>query len=312
MSIGRPARNWYSAISVAVLALCLTPFGFAEDSEWVKRVFDALHVPLFAAVSYLLIRVTNRTPSLKTALAVGVLVAIGSAVIELVQPTFGRSASMTDLLNGFLGILFGCCAAVLTGSIRARLLLSLCFLAVFFLALTPAYREYRIAEWRWRLLPTVADFEDDLGLRFWRPTGGARLSVSTEQLPSKSLLVQTTPGEWSGAGFHCGNSSWRGYTALTFTVYNDSADRFSLGVRIDDSRRQPGYDERFNTGIPLNPGHNTISIPLDTVARGPKNGRLDMDSIRRMVVFVAPEEPARRLFLDDFRLVNEHPLAPSE
>mgnify|MGYP001344817107 CR=1 FL=1 len=164
--------------------------------------------------------------------------------------------------------------------------------------------------WRAEKLPTIADFEEASGVQLWQPPGRATMRVSSKhsRRGARSLMVETTPGTWSGVGVHCGRTSWSGYHALVTELFSAAAEPFTLGVRIDDARSNPGYEERFNGSVVIYPGWNTISIPTAEIAAGPKNGRLDMETIRRMVLFVGPEEPSRLFFVDDISLTNElHP-----
>lgn len=305
-------RSRYAAVTLVVLALCLAPVGLPKESELQQRIFDSLHIPLFAAVVVALSYRRSATPA-----AIGgitLLVLSGATAIEFIQPSFGRSASKVDLHNGVFGAMLGGAWMVFAHSRKLRAFVAVCALLTFVGSLQPAYAEYRLVRWRLEKLPTVADFEDDIGVQLWRATGGAAMRVSAKHTRrgARSLLVETEPGTWSGVGMNLGTSDWSGYKALVLDMFNDSADSFTLGVRIDDARSNPGYDERFNFSVLLNPGWNTIEIAGEAIASGPKNGRLDMEAIRRMVLFVSPDEPSRRFFVDDISLTNELPLAPEK
>ena len=305
-------RSRYAAITLVVLALCLAPVGLPDESALQQRIFDSLHIPLFAAVVIAALSFRLR-PSQAAIGGFTLFVMFGATAIEFIQPSFGRSASQVDLHNGIFGAVLGGAWMAFAHSTKLRSFVALCAVATFLGSLRPAYAEYHLARWQIEKLPTVADFEDDFGAHLWRTTGEATIRISSEhsRRGARSLLIETKPGTWSGAGVNCGTSDWSGYKALVLEVFSSAAERFTLGVRIDDARSNPGYDERFNFGVPVNPGWNTISIPTAAIAAGPKKGRLDMASIRRMELFLSPEEPSRRFFVDDISLTHElHP--PSE
>ena len=303
-------RTKAAVLALGVLGLCLAPIGLQRETEFIQRLFDSLHVPLFAATTfalYRILRVARPAHSFNLAISAAI-VAVAAILIETLQPFFGRSASLIDLRNGLFGV------AVATGwaalppdcAFSTKLLQAFSSIAVFLYTLHPAYNEYRVNAWRDAHLPLLADFEDEQELQLWRPTGGASIELSAERAltGAHSLLVQTRSGDWSGVGLRGGDSAWSRYGALEIGVFNDSAASFTLGVRIDDARPSPNFSERFNRGIPLASGWNRLRIPIAEIAAGPKEKRLDMDSIRRMVLFVAPEEPPRRLFIDGVKLVE--------
>ena len=91
-------RSRYAAIVLVVLALCLAPIGLPNESELQQRIFDALHIPLFAAVG---VAALSFRAKLSAAAIGGVtlLVIFGATAIEFIQPSFGRSATRASVVS---------------------------------------------------------------------------------------------------------------------------------------------------------------------------------------------------------------------
>ncbi len=74
-------------------------------------------------------------------------------------------------------------------------------------------------------------------------------------------------------------------------------------VRIDDREDKPEYRDRVNRRVPLTPGHNTVTIPLDGLMVSGKHRKLDTGSIQAVVIFMVSPERKVDLYLDHGRLI---------
>ncbi len=74
-----------------------------------------------------------------------------------------------------------------------------------------------------------------------------------------------------------------------------------LTIRIDDTM-DPLHSNRYNNTITLNPGANHISIPLNSLVTSGTNRKLNLLSIKRVILFLVQPKDKRTLYLDNLRL----------
>ena len=96
--------------------MCLLMVAFLvplpKGNPTLDELFNLSHIVVFAAVAALLmISDRSRTIWQSALLSIGIVMAIG-LVIELIQPKFGRRASVQDLIYDFIGGLIGVSIAI--------------------------------------------------------------------------------------------------------------------------------------------------------------------------------------------------------
>jgi VanZ family protein len=95
---------------------------------------------------------------------------------------------------------------------------------------------------------------------------------------------------------------WRGRSVLAFDVLNPGPSALAAGLRVHDFQHTAEYYDRFNQVLPLEPGFQTIRIPLDAIERGPRHRRLNLSHVEGLKLFlIRPTEPVR-LVVGNFRL----------
>jgi VanZ family protein len=95
---------------------------------------------------------------------------------------------------------------------------------------------------------------------------------------------------------------WRGRRAFAVDVFNLESYPVAAGVRIHDFQHNEDYYDRFNETRELQPGFQTIRIPLEEIERGPRDRRLDLSHVDGVKLFlIRPESPVR-LAVGNFRL----------
>lgn len=322
----RPSRNraavWRTVTLAALAALAaLLMFGSHEPplrDPWHQtrsRLLDAGHLPFFLVGVvgwYLLFPLWRDRRWLRLALAV--CLALGAAIgIELLQPGFGRSASVQDLVNGVLGVLGGTALllAARLGTPRQRavalgsavLLVLLCSLYV----LQPARHAYRAARSRATHFPVLlANFADEEPLWIGQegPVLDAPLAPRLTRLDPRpagadhdAIACSPADGDHPGVVYLAGDADWRSYRVLHLQLRNaDTAPR-DLYLRLDDLQYRPIRGlvrAQYHVVLALPPGDSTHDIALTALgdrARGDAP-RPDLSGVRRLVLFHPRHFPA--------------------
>jgi hypothetical protein len=302
------------AVTLAVLTLgCFWPVRVRVDASFWGHVFDVGHIPMLAWLAAVLlyalperVQPTARRHALTFALAFAFAVAV-----ELLQPFFGRSRSLGDVINGAIGAglaLTGIAAWRRSGSWLWRGGHAVVVVGALMVALWPAYLEWRGIQWRRAHFPSLGSFEDETELKLWRAQGGSRghstnasLTRARASQGEQSLRVVGGAGDWAGVNYSAGGKDWTPFRALVLDLFNPR-DPFTLFVRVDDDGDAAKSTGRFERGFELARGWNRLRILTAEVERGPKERRLNMKSIRRVAVFTGDGEPQRFWFLDNVHL----------
>ncbi|MEN9575674.1 MAG: hypothetical protein RL514_3529 [Verrucomicrobiota bacterium] len=285
------------------------PVRVRVDARFWGHLFDLSHIPLLAwlaAALYYALPARVQPARRRYALAFGLAV-LFAELVELLQPLFGRSRSLGDVLNGSIGaalMLTGIAAWQSTRKWFWRGGHALALVGTMVIALWPAYEEWRGLRWRQKHFPSLGDFENDEELRLWRPQGGSRghpthigftqaYAIQGEQ----SLRVVGGAGDWAGVNYSAGDKDWTPFRALTLEVFNPRHP-FTLYVRVDDDGDCTKLADRFQRGFELTPGWNRLRVATAEIERGPTTRRLNLQAIRRVAIFTGDHEPPRFWFLD--------------
>lgn len=300
--------------TLAVLTLgCFWPVRVRVDASFWGLVFDVGHIPMLAwLAAVLLYALPERVqPAVRRhALAFGFAFAF-AVTVEVLQPFFGRSRSLVDVINGAIGAglaLTGIAAWQLSGNWFWRGGHAVALAGALAVALWPAYEEWRGIRWRQTHFPSLGNFEDAAELKLWRSQGGSRghpshitLTRARASQGEQSLRVVGGAGDWAGVNYSAGNKDWTPFRALVLDVFNPR-DPFTLFVRVDDDRDAPKSTGRYERGFELARGWNRLRILTAEIERGPKERRLNLKAIRRVAVFTGDGEPQRFWFLDNVHL----------
>ena len=75
-----------------------------------------------------------------------------------------------------------------------------------------------------------------------------------------------------------------------------------LSIKIDDLDDTRSVAERFARELAIEPGYNSIAIPLSEIRSAPPGGSMDMSHITGMALFVRKPRDDLTLYLADLRL----------
>ena len=148
------------------------------------------------------------------------------------------------------------------------------------------------------------DFESDADLDRLRWNCRTLYSLSTEHVThgTRSLKLELFPSDYPGLLANLSVTDWRGFTTLSFDIYNPSAEPVQATVHIDDRKESYDYGERFNKRFALSPGPNRVVIPLGQMFTSGSGRLLHAGHITRFLVYVPNPVKPITLYLDHILL----------
>jgi len=117
-----------------------------------------------------------------------------------------------------------------------------------------------------------------------------------------SLKASFPPGQYPGIDFEGIQPDWSPYGSLTMDVFNPYKERLGVHIRIDDHKSEWEYANRFDLDLALQPGPNTISIPINSIKTNLHHRPLNLAKIERLIFFVPNKLKPIDLYLDNIRL----------
>ncbi len=148
------------------------------------------------------------------------------------------------------------------------------------------------------------DFEDDSQLDSLSWKCGTIYERVQEHKASGaySLMVEMYPGvEWPGFGMAV-RDGWKGYSELSFHVFNPSSEPLIISYRIDDSRSNPPYADRANGRISIRPGSSTVTLDIAHMKTSGTERLLRLEKVCCFLMFLHRPDHKATIFLDDITL----------
>ena len=312
-----PLQDWrhqvLPALGIVALMLFLALVRPPGDAYGWRMLFEIGHVPLFGVAGLLMLRIVRvrrggevATPAdFIIALLATAILSLAAEALQVFQP--GRDANLGDAGKNLLGTVCFLAVAAATrpglwrrlgedGTTAARMVLVAAALTLA-LALAPAVGVAWHYAQRAAAFPVLADFTAAWQAPFlslgrselervsapagWKEMTGRQVSRLTFlDAPWPSVTVREPWPDWSA------------YAALRFQVWSELEHPVEIVLRADDTHRERDHADRFNGSFIVLPGLNDFSIPLDTIADGPRQRRLDLADISQFILFSRrPGEP---------------------
>ncbi len=253
-------------LTLALLAgALLSPLPHEWSVGWHGELLNRFHASLFAAFGMFM-------SFRKAWMTLGIVIA-AAAMAEVVQPWFGRTASLIDLGWGMVGAV----AAMLwqRKHLAFRLVALVIALAppvIWWTQVTMAQNEAKTR------FPVLMDGQNNL---LWVLSPGAERSESGLILSSNSSARVELP-----------NPDWNAFEALELHATLESPAPLELGIRLDIGA---GLPNRVQAGVTLQPGSNHVRVPW------PPNARLS--PVKQLVLFLGTTGPEVQLRLSEVRLL---------
>lgn len=329
-AVGSPGERWpqlaLPLLGIVLLMLFLVLGRPPSDSYGWRTAFELGHVPLFGVTALLMLRVfrvlrgaaaSDGTVFLLASLATTVL-GLAAEAAQAVQP--GRNANLGDALLNLTGALcFLAIAAALRpgmwrklghdGPLAARLVLVVATLGLVLVSLPLIGVAWSYSQ-RAAALPVLAD----LTQRWQKPflnVGRSELAIVrapagwTDRAGTQVARLTFLDAPWPGFTVREPWPDWSGYDALRFQVWSDMEAPVEIVLRVDDTHRNRPHSDRFNGSFIVTPGMNDFTVPLATIASGPRDRQLDLADISQFVLFSRrPGEPFE-LYLSPIWLEQE-------
>jgi len=299
---------------LAVAALVPLPDQLTA-SPVVRRGFDASHLPLFAlaagAVLWFVVslrsgKVCSPDEDWRRAGQPAILVAaffVGiAALVELVQPSTGRSASFADFFHGALGAVLGAwwMGRRRIWKLRERWTMwSIALMA----SLTVGWPVVMAGQHSRQLeasFPQLIVGKSFVDAEFWHADGGAGIEFPAADSSDGSeygIRVETQSKSWSGLSFRPTQAvaDWSDRSELIFEIScaDDVALPFTLGLKIEDTGSRD-HATRFNHSFQLDEGRQVIRIVLADIPAAV----VDLSRVTRLALFVSGDDPAHSFVVD--------------
>jgi hypothetical protein len=294
----------------------LFPFFFISGPDFYSsRSFRVLwnfgHIFFFAGAGLLLIASVAglaRKPFFGQLFWVVLFAFVTGIGIELVQYTIQREPDIGDVGRNVLGAIV---AVVFFSPARHELhyrrlwlarVLTLLLVAVPVLSLLMTIFDEKNARDEF---PILASFESRGELKRW--SGSANFSRLDQHTTHGDYSLQVDLGteQYSGVSLGYFEGDWNGFYMLSVDIFNTESSMLSLTLRIHDQqhgRSNQLFQDRFNRSFTLNPGWNTLQIPLQDIASAPEGRTMDLSAIENLAFFVIAEKTRTTIYMDHLHL----------
>lgn len=295
----------------SLLAVCIGYFSAIPQKGFVIPHFvNSGHAFVFGLGAFLLMQLFARPEAYYQVFLCALVSFLLGALVELVQPFFGRQRSLTDLFYDFLGS----ASAALWYISRAEFLVKrrrhyLRVLATLLILSSLAYPGYRlyIQHKVNEQAPVLLDFN-----AFWSSKviwANNKSNLARVEAPS-GWRNETHVGRinfpkgarYPGLSFAYIYPDWSQYDFLKFELYSNELEALSLTVRVHDTSHNNKYSDRFNHRIVIRPGLNKYSIPLSKIKSSPRGRNMDMQKIEGLAIFMVKPQVTSYVYLDNLRL----------
>jgi len=271
------------------------------------------HIATYCLWTYLLIKyygpLKRQSYGCQWIWALGFALTFG-VVVEMIQKEYlGRTADIGDIIKNMIGCGLSLAFFVPTRKNNGRLALLLLQLMVLItlvgesLPLARAFTDEWIAR---KQFPALGTFETPLEIARWEPNN-SKITIDRhiKNQGKSSLRIDLTDNGFSGANLEFFPRDWRGFSSISFTVYNPQKSLLKMVCRINDFDHNHNgyhYKDRFNKKISITPGWNQIEIPMKQVQNAPVNRSMNMAEIELFALFFHKLNQPQSIYIDDLRL----------
>lgn len=304
----RKARIWqYLAFAGVILA---APFFFIGGPGWtdgplLKSAWNLGHI-LFFALLTLAVRPWRIWTGWTLWSVCSLAVLLLGAGIELLQYGASRQMDWQDMLRNLLGLWAVLAARPLASHIGnawsrvwfLRIMVTVLLLVEGGTTAGVAIQQYKVG----RLLPALYDFSQPDPSPYW---SGAIAAAETSDSQNRELRISLFTTRYSGATLHNFPGDWQSYNRLVLDLYNPQDQPLRMTLRINDIKHDLGdnaYSDRFNIPLTLSPGPNRFRVDLDQVSNAPASRTMNMQEVRRLVLFATELTEPQTVYLRDIRL----------
>jgi hypothetical protein len=228
--------------------------------------------------------------------------------IEVIQPYVGRDFSWHDLISDTSAGAMVCwwkeCVVNEHQKSKAfKFGLTLMTFMLVFIATRPLRAVLYDEIVAYRQFPLLSGFETESEMIRWQCDHADRQQNRVYK-GKWALGFKVNPKGYSGCSFSGFPENWSGYHRFNFAVWSPEQN-LPLNLRINDLKHiEEGqhWNDRFNKTFLLKQGWNPISVSLDLVQYAPKNRKMDMNRVIKVVWFVHNLGHPAQFYIDDVEL----------
>lgn len=291
----------------------MLPFLFFDLSSlisptprFVSELLNLAHIPLLLLLSYSLWPGLVRYHSTKhRALFSLIIVTIGISVgVEVAQTLIGRFASWVDLRRDLLGLalFIALCPTLFSAPSRFnRILLPLTLFWLLIECLP--FSLFLVDYYHLHTHPHVlSDFESPGQVSRW---SSGKLVNTVRDDPSRALRIPLTTDLYSGSKLEHLPRNWSDAGTFYLEVFNADSTPQQLNIKVQDSlsvKEGNDYSMRFNGVQSIQPGWNSINIPIHAIREAPHHRPMQISDIHSIELFVTNRPTPGYLLVDNLRL----------
>ena len=297
---------------VIVFAIIALIFSFTARFEVPStRLFGAVwnfgHIVAFYIWTYLCLRLFDPLKQLSPSaqyLTILFTTLVFGVLMEYAQSYIGRSAEIGDLMSDICGSTL----AYLFHSNKARqmnLLLRDClvfFIILFILILHRGIALVPINDYyTYQSFPVLVNPASSFEISKFEPDRSVKVSKQHNSQQQPFFNLRFSPrNEFSTLMIEFFPVSWEGHQNLVMKLDNHQEENIELTVRINDSAHRDNegvYEDRYNGNFTLEPGLNTITIPVVDILMAPENRQMNLARIDAIGMFLSNLEQEKTLGL---------------
>lgn len=117
-----------------------------------------------------------------------------------------------------------------------------------------------------------------------------------------SLKLEMYPSAYPGFSPFLSVNDWSKYKALCFDVYNPDEIERRITVRIDDTKDNREYKDRYNKNFIIKKGMNHIRIDMESLVTSGTGRRMNSSTIDKFLIFSSSPVKKIVLYIDHIRL----------
>ena len=327
-----PGRSLFTRVRTVVAALfgILVLFAIIQFLPLPRHhhyfwdcIFDTGHILIFGGLAVMLLLILqslfgSKWLRLQYISVIFVASTLG-LLLEIWQGTIGRNSEWIDLTNDVVGIL--ACSAIYAifdrrhPEPRPRLLqprvLATMAAVLVVAALYPLFHTTQVYRHRQAIVPQLVDFSLPWRYRFYYTN---HCDFSTEPpppswpadavKPNMVAKLRTKKGWYPGFVMKDVYPDWSSYDYFEMDVMSNAQQPVPFALRVHDYDHNDEVDDRFNQPLMLQPGFQTIRIPLNDIRNGAKHRELDLTEIAGFALFSPKSVEKMEFYLGDIRLTH--------
>ncbi|MCU7892861.1 MAG: VanZ family protein [Candidatus Thiodiazotropha sp. (ex Ustalcina ferruginea)] len=307
-SLRYPGLLLFSALFSVVLLLGVTLPG---HSRLINALQDSGHFLIFTLLSLAVLwSYKTKTDKYFWPILLGCL--LFGAVMEIVQYTIGREASLYDLLMNAMGVTSG--GLLFSGMIRRSIPRGLSVLAavlLFVIAFSGPLYWLFVSQVRNADFPILVNLEGTTASAFLQGSNGGDVRIINRPTnwpadiaadQERCAIVLLEEGAWPGVSLIEPEPDWRGYQSLELSLYSEQQRMLPLSLRINDRTHNNKFKDRFNQRLELSYGYNRFTIPLKEIENSPSGRRMDLSTITNLLIFGTKRQIGSEFYLLSMRL----------